>query len=695
MIVEQRVDRIVTNITNSAEFGVKLNRTMFDMLCNKMYTNIHHAVLTELYQNAYDAQVQNHTQHIPVRISMPSLINPVLRIKDCGVGMNHEFMMTRYLTVFESTKSESNEENGGYGVGRLTALYFAGNYVVITSKEGVKNTYTIFFNGKGIPTITHNFSEPCEETGTEIIVNLNLDAVSRIQEAARKVFFFTPVLPDIQDADFIPEHISTIKWDIETDEFFIQFNEKITSIGYNNHYVWSGLYGYQCAVPETNGVTVVIKAKIGDVIPKTSRDGLTSDAKNVEFLKPFTEKIKQAVAAQFASIHSNADNLFEARKLYANASTSFYSLRLRGDDVKYKNISPTKNIDSFADEQYVYELHTLSLNIGTTTKSIKSTKDWITTFCLGERYKNFIFDGSIKKAKRILAETLANNSSQDIQLILRRKRDHSKYNNEYQFKDIFGNIEFTDLATINYNPKFRLNGPSKRIARLADSGEFIVVENSVIMNKGPANKIRRYNNVDFHSWYGAKEKYYVKINSGLFVMPDNMLVLIDSSAVIIAVHTRNKLDLAGFKPIAELYKKQAQGLKSLDLDIAAVCFVKNYKGPVYRLIWDLKARAVELKTQLKFTGILKLIAAGIDKAYPLTYDIFSYAGRGEMSDYLTMIKATRLLKLQKESDELQSLHPSGYIHNLTAPQLHAIVRALNLLQVKEKKKDTTEDNISA
>jgi hypothetical protein len=104
---------------------------------------------------------------------------------------------------------------------------------VVTSRDGIKNTYTIFFTGKGIPTITHNFSEPCEETGTEIIVNLNLDAVSPIQQAARKVFFFTPVLPEIQDADFVPEHISTTKWDIETEEFYIQFNNnKIASIGY-------------------------------------------------------------------------------------------------------------------------------------------------------------------------------------------------------------------------------------------------------------------------------------------------------------------------------------------------------------------------------------------------------------------------------------------------------------------------------
>jgi hypothetical protein len=380
MIVEQRVDQIVTNITNSAEFGVKLNRTMFDMLCNRIYTNIHHAVLTELYQNAYDAQSRNNTQHIPIKIVMPSLVSPVLRIKDCGVGMDNEFMMTRYLTVFDSTKSESNDENGGYGVGRLTALYFAGNYVVITSKDGIKNTYTIFFNGKGIPTITHNFTEPCEETGTEIIVNLNLDAVSPIQQAARKVFFFTPVLPDIQDADFVPEHISTTKWDIETEEFYIQFNNKIDSIGFNTHYVWSGLYGYQCFIPNAGGVTIVVKAKIGDVVPKTSRDGLTSDAKNTEFLKPFADKIKKAVASQFKTICEKADNLFEARRLYTQASTAFYSLRLMGDDVLYKGISPTKTFSFFADDSYVYEFYTLELAVKDAYKRIKLTSDWVSNF---------------------------------------------------------------------------------------------------------------------------------------------------------------------------------------------------------------------------------------------------------------------------------------------------------------------------
>jgi Histidine kinase-, DNA gyrase B-, and HSP90-like ATPase len=695
MIVEQRVDQIVTNITNSAEFGVKLNRTMFDMLCNRIYTNIHHAVLTELYQNAYDAQLRNNTQHIPIKVIMPSLVSPVLRIKDCGVGMDNEFMMTRYLTVFDSTKSESNDENGGYGVGRLTALYFAGNYVVVTSKDGIKNTYTIFFNGKGIPTITHNFSEPCEETGTEIIVNLNLDAVSPIQEAARKVFFFTPVLPEIQDADFVPEHISTTKWDIETEEFYIQFNNEIDSIGFNTHYVWSGLYGYQCFIPEITSVTVVIKAKIGDVIPKTSRDGLTSDTKNTEFLKPFADKIKKAVASQFKELCEKADNLFEARRLYTQASTAFYSLRLMGDDVLYKGISPTKTFNIFADDSYVYGLYHLELVNGTTAKRIRATHEWITNFTLSDRYINFIFDGSINKAKRILAETLVKNPDKTIQVILRQKRDHSKYTHEYHFKEIFGSISFTDLNTVVYDPKFRLNAPRKRTARLADAGEFIVVQNGFIADRYPANKVCRYNNVDFHDKYGAKDKYYVKTNSGLFVVPNNVKVLADSNAVIIAVHTRNKLSLEGFKPIVELYKKQVKEIKTLDLSIAAANFCSRYNRTAYRAINELTERARALNIPVKFTGTLKLVADGIEngncKFVPFTHNIFYACQRLELLNYLMQIKATRLLKLEEQIVHLKYITTSSSYSYLTSQQVHAIVRALNLLQVKDKTQKPAEN----
>lgn len=127
----------VTAMSIDAEGAVHI----MSMLTN-LYTNPALAVLREYSSNAWDSHVAA-GQKRPIEISLPGRLNPVFVVKDYGVGMSPADIRDIYLTFGKSTKRQSMDQIGAFGLGSKSALTLVKQFSVTAVKNGVKTVAII------------------------------------------------------------------------------------------------------------------------------------------------------------------------------------------------------------------------------------------------------------------------------------------------------------------------------------------------------------------------------------------------------------------------------------------------------------------------------------------------------------------------------------------------------------------------
>lgn len=163
--------------TGSATVNMdKLALQIGNMISNYNYPEL--AVLREWVSNAHDAHVAAGVKR-PVKVTLPSTLNPTLTVQDFGLGMTTDFVENVYLSFGSSSKDESDDEIGGFGQGGKSALAIASQYTMTTISEGLKSIY-IFERS---PLGGMDFKLVIEEVPTEEPSGVTVQvAVDRFQE---------------------------------------------------------------------------------------------------------------------------------------------------------------------------------------------------------------------------------------------------------------------------------------------------------------------------------------------------------------------------------------------------------------------------------------------------------------------------------------------------------------------------------
>ena len=89
MIIQDIESTVINNTTTATQkFGFQMTPLISKVLYTHLYEDKEHVVLQELAANALDAQVENNTQSTPIRIILPTELEPELVVQDCGIGMS-------------------------------------------------------------------------------------------------------------------------------------------------------------------------------------------------------------------------------------------------------------------------------------------------------------------------------------------------------------------------------------------------------------------------------------------------------------------------------------------------------------------------------------------------------------------------------------------------------------------------------
>ena len=110
--------------------SIAANGKAFKALTDNLYQNKIGSIVREISANAIDAQNQAGNGEIPFQIHLPDTFEPWFSVRDFGIGLSPEIMENVFLTLFESTKDQSNDSIGAFGLGSKTPLAYTDQFTI-------------------------------------------------------------------------------------------------------------------------------------------------------------------------------------------------------------------------------------------------------------------------------------------------------------------------------------------------------------------------------------------------------------------------------------------------------------------------------------------------------------------------------------------------------------------------------------
>lgn len=177
------------------EFKIAASAKAFKILSSNLYRNKIRAIIRELSTNAYDAHISAGHPEKPFDIHLPTELDPIFWIRDYGIGMSHEQVMSLYTTYFESTKAESNDFVGALGLGSKSPFSYVDSFTVTSYYNGEMRVYDMSLSG-GVPNVSVLYEdETDEQNGLKIAVSVRNEDMLRFAQEAKFVYATFSVKP--------------------------------------------------------------------------------------------------------------------------------------------------------------------------------------------------------------------------------------------------------------------------------------------------------------------------------------------------------------------------------------------------------------------------------------------------------------------------------------------------------------------
>jgi hypothetical protein len=159
--------------------------TVLSILSN-LYSDPHKAVVREYATNALDSHVEAGNND-PILVTSPSHLNPTLTIQDFGVGLSRDEMLNVYARYGTSTKRNTNDQIGSFGIGAKSAFAIGTQFVVTAVKDGEKTVALFALDDNGAPTVNILASDPTDEPNG-VRVEIGVRDVNGVNSAIEKLF---------------------------------------------------------------------------------------------------------------------------------------------------------------------------------------------------------------------------------------------------------------------------------------------------------------------------------------------------------------------------------------------------------------------------------------------------------------------------------------------------------------------------
>jgi hypothetical protein len=302
----------VLGVEKSQEFGLAKHaqEMIFTMFTKNIYSNPIGSVVREITSNCFDSHTEAGIKDaVFVKLTKENGDHYISFI-DNGVGMSRERITKVYAQYFNSTKSNSNNQIGGFGIGGKTPLAYAESFFLITRYEGTKYTYSIR-KGTKSPVLDLLTKESTDErNGTTVKIPVKSSDVQTFErEIVRQLYYFENV---------IFEGFSYVKNDykiIEGKHFFYRGTD------YNPYvHICLGRVAYPIDYQVFNdgdldmsewNVPIAIKLDIGDINVTVSREAIDYTPETKKLIKKKMLLAKEEMIGMLQKQHEKINTLEE------------------------------------------------------------------------------------------------------------------------------------------------------------------------------------------------------------------------------------------------------------------------------------------------------------------------------------------------------------------------------------------------
>lgn len=303
-----------------SNFSIAVNGKAFRVLSDTLYKNKIGSIVREISCNAYDAHVMAGNTERPFEIHLPDDFEPWFSVKDYGVGLSPEDIATVFTVYFQSTKDQSNDAIGAFGLGAKTPFSYTDQFTVTSVKNGKKYVYSAFITESGVPSIAEMHTEETEEeNGVEIRMSVKREDYHTFAKEVVQQLKYFKVKPIVQNREVKFEEVKEPILSTESGNIYEGYSN-------NTYTIIQGNVGYVASISELNGkinptayafinslinYTAKLNFNIGEIGVTASREGVEYDKntlKNIENkIEKFQKECLDFVKSKIASLDNDWD----------------------------------------------------------------------------------------------------------------------------------------------------------------------------------------------------------------------------------------------------------------------------------------------------------------------------------------------------------------------------------------------------
>lgn len=190
--LKQKVSVIRGDDTEDRSFGIDGANMHLAIQAFYQYSDPIGSIIREITSNGYDAHIEAGTDK-PVILKI-NKHQSAMHILDFGVGLSPDRVRDIFTKFFSSTKRETNDQIGAFGLGSKSPLSYTDMFEVITKYGDTVYSYVIH-KADGVPNLVKVDEHPWredkdpwahDENGTEVVIPFKDKDYNQVVDSAKK-----------------------------------------------------------------------------------------------------------------------------------------------------------------------------------------------------------------------------------------------------------------------------------------------------------------------------------------------------------------------------------------------------------------------------------------------------------------------------------------------------------------------------